>query len=266
MGMMHVFRILAPLILALAAADGARAQVADVVVLGSDYFETTTGTFFNFGPPWGAVDFNGYPIGPGLTDTIVQRTSDVVINGSPGPLQITALSLESTSPVPGVGNIFVTLNPADLSMDTGQITISGSLSGGMFTSFFDVFFDVCLMPGAGGVGCAPGTSPIYKNSTPLLLQNSGASWSPDPPPGSIIVTGPVGDLAANVHTGLTSNESDFWPGVVVEMHPGGGGAHVVMPAGIPEPSTWAMILLGFAGLGFAGYRKMKSGATTLSAA
>jgi hypothetical protein len=24
---------------------------------------------------------------------------------------------------------------------------------------------------------------------------------------------------------------------------------------VPEPSTWAMMLLGFAGLGFAGYRK-----------
>jgi PEP-CTERM motif len=29
------------------------------------------------------------------------------------------------------------------------------------------------------------------------------------------------------------------------------------PGGIPEPSTWAMMLLGFAGLGFAGYRKAK---------
>jgi hypothetical protein len=28
--------------------------------------------------------------------------------------------------------------------------------------------------------------------------------------------------------------------------------------GTPEPSTWAMMLLGFAGLGFAGYRKAKS--------
>ena len=27
---------------------------------------------------------------------------------------------------------------------------------------------------------------------------------------------------------------------------------------VPEPSTWAMMLLGFAGLGFAGYRKAKA--------
>ena len=28
---------------------------------------------------------------------------------------------------------------------------------------------------------------------------------------------------------------------------------------VPESSTWAMMLIGFAGLGFAGYRKAKTG-------
>jgi uncharacterized membrane protein len=31
------------------------------------------------------------------------------------------------------------------------------------------------------------------------------------------------------------------------------------PPPIPEPSTWAMMLLGFAGLAFAGYRRAKAG-------
>jgi len=35
---------------------------------------------------------------------------------------------------------------------------------------------------------------------------------------------------------------------------------------VPEASTWAMMLLGFASLGFAGYRKTKSGLSALSAA
>jgi hypothetical protein len=35
---------------------------------------------------------------------------------------------------------------------------------------------------------------------------------------------------------------------------------------VPELSTWMMMLVGFAGLSFAGYRKAKSGRTALSAA
>ena len=43
---------------------------------------------------------------------------------------------------------------------------------------------------------------------------------------------------------------------------GGGGAGSGsdgVPFSIPEPSTWAMLMLGFAGLTLAGYRKAKSG-------
>jgi hypothetical protein len=36
-----------------------------------------------------------------------------------------------------------------------------------------------------------------------------------------------------------------------------GLAIVTSPSAIPEPSTWAMMLLGFAGLGYAAYRKTK---------
>jgi PEP-CTERM motif len=34
---------------------------------------------------------------------------------------------------------------------------------------------------------------------------------------------------------------------------------------VPEPSTWLMMLLGFAGLGFAGYRRSRKNAVTLAA-
>jgi probable HAF family extracellular repeat protein len=37
-------------------------------------------------------------------------------------------------------------------------------------------------------------------------------------------------------------------------------------AGVPEPSTWAMMLIGFVGLGFAGYRRAKNGSATFAAA
>jgi hypothetical protein len=43
-----------------------------------------------------------------------------------------------------------------------------------------------------------------------------------------------------------------------------GGTGTIV--GTPEPSTWAMMLLGFAGLGFAGYRKARGARAALSAA
>jgi hypothetical protein len=36
------------------------------------------------------------------------------------------------------------------------------------------------------------------------------------------------------------------------------GANLLFNSAIPEPSTWAMMLIGFAGLGFAGYRRAKA--------
>jgi PEP-CTERM motif len=35
-------------------------------------------------------------------------------------------------------------------------------------------------------------------------------------------------------------------------------------ATVPEPSTWAMMLLGFAGLGYAAYRKTKNERTAFA--
>ena len=41
---------------------------------------------------------------------------------------------------------------------------------------------------------------------------------------------------------------------------------ITQHSAVPEPSTWAMLLIGFAGLGFAGYRKAKTTRTAFTAA
>jgi hypothetical protein len=37
-------------------------------------------------------------------------------------------------------------------------------------------------------------------------------------------------------------------------------SNAAIQTGVPEPSTWAMMLLGFAGLGFMSYRRTKKSA------
>jgi hypothetical protein len=48
--------------------------------------------------------------------------------------------------------------------------------------------------------------------------------------------------------------------LALDYVPGGVTASVV-----PEPSTWGMMLLGFAGVGYAGYRRARAGRATVSA-
>jgi hypothetical protein len=43
------------------------------------------------------------------------------------------------------------------------------------------------------------------------------------------------------------------------------GCQIAVNPAVPEPSTWAMMLIGFAGLGFAGYRRTKRNRASLTA-
>jgi hypothetical protein len=221
------------------------------VALGSDYSQTTSASLVLSGI--GTVNLVGNPIGPGNTDTIIQRQQDATIGGLAIPIQMTALSLMSVAPVNIGGSffdVFVALDSSKLSMDTGTLSVTGSLLGGTFTSSLSVFYDARFVP------VTTGSQPDVFGS--LALSNPGAAWFPTPSAGQVLVSGldcdPVlvactpaqlaADQAANNHSGLAADEVDFFTP---------GGATTPLPAALPLFAT------GIGGLGLLGWcRKRKA--------
>ena len=95
-----------------------------------------------------------------------------------------------------------------------------------------------------------------------------------------VIYGLSGDLPGNLNSSFTYDVEpndgvdanflfyEFIPNGAILEHIQGNVdlSSVTVSAGVPEPSTWAMMLLGFAGLGFAGYRRTKKSDATFAAA
>jgi hypothetical protein len=129
-------------------------------------------------PGLGDVMEHGIPIGPGNTDTIVQRFNGLA-DGQSGIInaQIIALSIGGTlldGPFAGL-NFTVALDPSHPSL--GQLNVNNPTGpgGGTFTSFFDVFTDITLLSGGNVVAVVPHEDQI--NSVGLT------PWATTPVPG-----------------------------------------------------------------------------------
>jgi hypothetical protein len=103
-----------------------------------------------------------------------------------------------------------------------------------------------------GVNPSPGSDDIFT----AILQGSATTGSN----GDVVVTFsdssesytyPGGTFTVNVN-GLT----------VTTQHDTDIAGTITAVAAVPEPSTWAMMILGFAGLGFMGYRRKSKMALT----
>lgn len=126
------------------------------------------------------VDLRGAPIGPGDTDTIVERLAGLP-DGQIGiiDVELVALSLVSVDPVDIGGtlfDVFVALNPQIPSLGQIDITSHGP-NGGTFDSFFDVFVEVTFSE-VGNPGNSP--PPVFQQDQLLSI---GSLWSHTPPPG-----------------------------------------------------------------------------------
>jgi hypothetical protein len=164
-------------------------------------------------------------------------------------------------------------------ISTGHATASGSLVFGFMLVGASDSFGIATTVSGRGAADSTGTNPSVQMSITIstlseqtiysFVDNSTGTMSYNQP---LVLTPNVEyvvDMEASIYTnalhGMVSSELDPYfstdvPGYTFVFGQGiGNGAGAV-----PEPSTWAMMLLGFAGLGFVGYRaSRKSNALTI---
>lgn len=171
------------------------------------------------------------------------------------------------------GSCFVQFNPifGTLNSVTLRATANATWSGGassddneagytIFLSGFN-FSMTAVKNGNGRIGAsfdqtysAPADLSAFTGAG--MVDTSVSVTNPGGTPASISSTFGTEVVSYN----FTLNPSGV-PGAPVFPPPG-----AILTLSIPEASTWAMMLLGFAGLGFAGYRRAKAGDATLARA
>jgi unsaturated chondroitin disaccharide hydrolase len=105
----------------------------------------------------------------------------------------------------------------------------------------------------------------YLTDAENILESLSSSYlDVDPTGESVLIDGyPGGANATN--TALIYGDYYFTEALLRLQNVLDGKPGWVLYSPVPEPSTWAMMLLGFAGLGFAGYRRAKAGRPLTSA-
>lgn len=244
----------------LAVLGGVKPAEAANIGRGTDYLSTPGGglSSFDFGAGIGLVSFVGVPVGPGNTDTKIERQADCIFTAGSCtiPIEVTLLSMRSENAVDIGGQLFnVLVGLTQNVRSIGTMTINHEFPDnntpapeGTFTSDFTINFDAVFSPITGGTG--------FTISDSLRLINNGAEWSHEPAPGALLVRGDLGDQAANCHDSVSplcarGTLRDFFPGRAVH---GPSDRHVTVVA-TPEPLT---ILGSGAALGFGAFFKKRS--------
>jgi len=152
-----------------------------------------------------------------------------------------------------VGHLAVNSPPA-----TFPGTFSGASLSGLIASFSVTFQNPTDTFICAGNGCVFNTAG-FGGFTGLTFDSAGALTA-------IGANINIGGSNANTANTLEIGDSGFAnTGTDFRWNPPGNGngnreAGIVISAAVPEPSTWAMMILGFAGVGYMTYRRRKAAA------
>jgi hypothetical protein len=176
------------------------------------------------------------PAEAGYVVDLTQVGTDVVATGS-GTIDLTDLSSAGS---PGILT-------AGIEPDIGFIAVASGIADG-FTG----------ISGPSTFGTGGFTSPTNSSGDAVTISLSLGLGVPD----GYTSGSPLSDTST--YAGATFASLGATPGTYTWRWGTGADADSftlqIGPAAVPEPSTWAMMLAGFVGLGFAGYRASRKGA------
>jgi hypothetical protein len=197
-------------------------------------------------PPGGTVSPlpNGYSSYPGDEGTLLfNEDIDFDFDGGllSGVLRDRVIQYSQVNVFHPYGGLYFDYEITLTSGDVTEITVPGYAG-------YLVAVKQCGISGCGGSG-SDGVS------------TSSASRSTDGDAISFFFDGDLSGTAHSANLQLLTNASSFTDPHATLVNAAGAdfSVAVLTPSGppVPEPSTWAMMLLGFAGLGYAGYRRAR---------
>jgi hypothetical protein len=166
------------------------------------------------------------------------------VPGAPGidGLNISSLSLINFNPVPITVTLVVSDTDFAAPVSRALLTASGTFQGTIGSTFTVKWFaDASNTQGADSSGSTPGTLLDTFTTTATGLLQSFSTNNVQP----FLATSPFSLTEEVVYT-LAPNGELLNRGVDMAL------------TNVPEPSSWVMMVLGFAGLGFAGYRSSRT--------
>src|ERR1700734_3260408 len=171
------------------------------------------------------------------------------VDPTPGVLMGTMVATDVTG---GVDVTVTLVNAVYFAKTGGHVTIGWNLdTPTAATSISPTTPPYTAVTGASPPGCSAGCG-TFTNG----LQGTWTGTSNH-------FAGPVSFFLAGITTGDFLANSKGFMGAIDALGPGDtGGTGEIAGAGsfgppVPEPSTWAMMIIGFAGLAYAGYRKTR---------
>jgi PEP-CTERM motif len=178
------------------------------------------------------------PAQAGYVVDLTQEGPNVIATGS-GPIDLTGLTFVSGGDHSGPEVTPYDEDPLNVSILTGPL-------GQLLHIYEGLTGPASFGTGDGGAANSASGDFVGMDGATYLYVPEG--YVSDSPPSD-----------AATHDNQTFSSLDLTPGIYKWTWGTGPNQNFTLVIGtvVPEPATWAMMLLGFAGLGFAGYRKSR---------